>query len=277
VRSGAPALAPRDAGGILDLALEGLIARFGPCFVLSFCVWLPFLQLQELFGLSGLDGFSLQFAALGYQLFQLVPTGITTSVVASVLADALARPGTPLEPGLVRGLRSAPGAVILLGLSGLFALVTTVLLFFLCGLGMFVGQWLTFAAVPAYTLEREGRPLRRLFRALARSFELARGTASLGRWALLAFVGSFLLALALESGGTALNVPEARAFVRESLGLGGNAAGFLLAAVAAGFAALGSCVRAAIMTAFYLDLRVRREGLDLAVALGRVAPAREGA
>mgnify|MGYP001606585247 CR=1 FL=1 len=79
------------------------------------------------------------------------------------------------------------------------------------------------------------------------------------------------------SGGTALNVPEARAYVRETLGLGGPGVGFLLGTVTAAFAALGSCVRAAIMTAFYLDLRARREGLDLAFALARSEPGVEGA
>lgn len=289
VLAGRARLAPRDAGGILDLAIDGLVARLGPCFAVAFCVWLPFMQLQELFGLSGLDGFSLQLTSLSYQMFQLVPTGVTASVVASLMVSALAEPDAPLLPGLLRGLRRAPGAIVLLGLSGLFALVTAVLLFFLCGLGMFVGQWLTFAAVPIYTLEEAARgkrapaagfvpgPVRRLFAALARSVELARGTASLGRWSLVAFVGSMLLALAIEAGGTGLNVPEARAFVRETLGLGGPAAGFLLGTVSAAFAALGSCVRAAIMTAFYLDLCVRREGFDLAVTLARLQPAREGA
>lgn len=293
VLAGRRRLAPRDAGGILDLALEGLIARFAPCFAVAFLVWLPFLQLQELFGLSGLDGFSLQLTSLTYQMFQLVPTGITTSVVASLLGAALSEPDAPLLPALLRGLWRAPGAVLLLGLSALFSLVTAVLLFFLCGLGVLVGQWLTFAAVPVYTLERKAlalrprsararsasfvpAPIRRLFVALARSIELARGAASLGRWTLVMFVGSMLLALALESGGTALNVPEARAYVCATLGLGGSAAGFLLATIAAGFAALGCCVRAAIMTAFYLDLCVRREGLDLAVALARLDSTREG-
>jgi len=281
--SGASRLRPRDAGGILDLAVEGLLARFGPCFGVALAVWLPFLQVQELFGLSGLDELSLQLTSLSYQMLQFVPTGITTSVVASLMADVLANPAAPVMPGLWRGLRRAPGVIVVLCVAALFTLLTAVVLFFLCGLGVFVGQWLTFVAAPAYTLEarapagargaraRSG-PLRRVLGALGRSLDLARGGASLGRWALVAFVGFFLFALALESGGTALNVPEARAFVSQTLGLGGPLAGFLLGTVAAAFAALGACARAAIMTAFYLDLCVRREGLDLAVELARRAP-----
>lgn len=269
---------PRDAGGILDLALEGLVARFGVGFALALCVWLPFLQIQELFGLSGLDALTLQVTALSWQMLQFVPTGITASVVASLVADVLADREAPILPGLVRGLRRAPGVVAVLVLAAFLQLVTAVALFFLCGLGVFVGQWLTFAAAPAYALEdrtaapparRSFLPVRRVFTALARSFELARGAASLGRWALVAFVGAFLLAFAFESGGAALMVPEARSALAELLGLGGAAAGFLLAAAAAACAAAGSCVRAALMTAFYLDLCVRREGQDLALELAR--------
>ena len=290
--SGRSHLNPRDAGGILDLAFEGLFARLGPCLGVALCVWLPFAAVQELLGLSGLDELTLQLTSLTYQLFVLVPTGITTSVVASLVADALAQRDAPVMPGLLRGLRRAPGVVVVLAGVTLLTFLAGVVLFFLCGLGLFVGQWLTFAAAPAYTLEEDtlaraprGRvrrrsrpgPFRRVLGALSRSFELTRAGASFGRWLLVAFVGYYLFAFALESAGAALNFPQAREFVRAKLGLGGQLSGLLLGSVAAASTALGACVRAAIMTAFYLDLRVRREGLDLLVALERGERAAPGA
>lgn len=279
---------PRDAGGILDLAIEGLVARFGPCFALAFAVWLPFLQIQELLGLSALGEFELQLTGLAWQLFQFVPAGITTSVVASLVADTLADPAAAVLPGLLRGLRRAPGVCAVLALSALVQFATLVALFFLCGLGVLVGQWLTFAAAPAYALEDRTRvervrasrlptPLRRVFAALGRSVALARASSSLGRWALVALVGSLLLAFALDSGATALMTPESRSAVSDLLGLGGTASGFFLAACAAAFTALAACVRAALMTAFYLDLCVRHEGHDLALELARRTPHAEDA
>jgi len=274
-------LDPRDAGGILDLAFEGLFARLGPCLAVALCVWLPFAGVQEVFGLSGLDQLTLQFTTLGYQLLVLVPTGITTSVVASLVADALAEPDAPVMPGLLRGLRRAPGVVVVLAASTLVTMLTGIVLFFLCGLGVFVGQWLTFVAAPLYALEEDaparaprGRrrsdqpgPFGRVLQALSRSIQLARGGPSFGRWILVAFVGYYLFAFALESSGSALNFPQAREFVQAKLGLGGRLSGLLFGSIAAASTAFGTCVRAAIMTAFYLDLRVRREGLDLFVRL----------
>jgi hypothetical protein len=152
----------------------------------------------------------------------------------------------------------------------------------------FLVQWLGFAAVPIYVLEGEalltpaerararrnpfahlaGFP-RRITRALGRSFALSRGGPALGRWVLLAVIGQLVLGGVLELGAMALTYPEAREYLRTQLGFGGAAAELALGAVAGLFTALSSCLRAALMVAFYLDLRVRREGWDLELALSR--------
>ena len=112
---------------------------------------------------------------------------------------------------------------------------------------------------------------RRCVRALKRSVALTRGARSLGRWVLLAIVGQLLFGGVLELGAMALTHPEAREFLRTELGFGGAAAELALGAGAALFTVLSACVRASLMVAFYLDLRVRREGLDLELALRDVA------
>ncbi len=288
------ALEPRDAGGILDLAIEGLLARLGPALLLALCVWLPFNQVAELFGLSGLDEFAASLAALAWNALAIVPLGLTAAVVASLVGDVLADRRAALAPGVLRGLARAPGAIVIL----LVTQVVSLPLVFLCVAPYFLVQWLCWAAVPIYVLEGDGllSPAERararqspfallasfprcVGRALARSVALSRGGPALGRWVLLAVIGQVVLGGVLELGATALHYPEAREYLRSELGFGGGAAEFALGAVAALFTALSACLRAALMVAYYLDLRVRREGWDLELALrraegGRVTGAR---
>jgi hypothetical protein len=75
----------------------------------------------------------------------------------------------------------------------------------------------------------------------------------------------------------ALTYPQARDYLRTELGFGGTAAELALGAVAGLFTALSACLRAALMVAFHLDLRVRREGHDLELALARAGAAQAGA
>jgi hypothetical protein len=282
--SGESRLEPRDAGGIIDLALEGLLARLGPCLALALGVWLPFGQIREVLGLAGLDEATGQALSIGWSLASLVPHGFTLSVVASLVGDALAGSDATVAQGVLRGLRRAPGAIVILCLTQLVTMPLVVL----CLAPYFLVQWLTWCAVPIFVLEEErlltaaerararANPLvllasapRRVGRAIARSLRLSTGWPALGRWILLVVVGQVLFASVLELGAQALNYPEARDYLQSALGLGGVAAELALAAAAGLFTALAACVRAALVLAYYLDLRVRREGLDLALELRR--------
>ena len=100
---------------------------------------------------------------------------------------------------------------------------------------------------------------------------LSLGAPALGRWLLLAVLGQVLLGGVLELAATGLTHPEAREYLGRELGFGGSAAALVLGGVAAIFTALSSCLRAALMAGFYLDLRVRREGLDLERTLASAA------
>jgi len=279
-----PTLEPRDAGGILDLAIDGLLARFGPSLALALCLWLPFNQVGELFGLSGLDAFTADLAAIGWNALGLVPLGLTAAVVVSLVGDALADPRAPVAAGILRGLARAPGAIVILFVTQ----IATLPLALLCLAPYFLAQWLTWAALPIYVLEgdalldpeeraraRRGPlaylagTLRRMVRAVVRSVALSRGAPALGRWVLLAIVGQLVLGGVLEIGSAALHQPEAREYLRTELGLGGGASELALAAVSAFFTAFSACLRGALAVAYYLDLRVRREGLDLELALAR--------
>lgn len=277
-------LEPRDAGGILDLAIDGLLARLGPSLAVALLLWLPFRQVAELLGLSGMSGFEQSLASLAWNTLGLVPIGVTTSVVVSLVGEALIDRRTPLAAGLLRGLARAPGAVALL----LVTQILTLPLVVLCVVPYFLVQWVTWAAIPIYVLEGEAlltpnerargrRSLaawlanapRGVLRALRRSLSLSSGAPAFWRWVLLAVVGQLVLGGMLELGATGLTQPEAREYVRSELGFSGAAAEFGLGAVAALFSSLSSCLRAALMVAFYLDLRVRREGWDLELVLAR--------
>jgi len=277
-------LEPREAGAILDLAIEGLLARLGPALAFALCLFVPFHQVSELLGLSGLDGFAADLVGLGWNLAVLVPTGLTASVVVSLVGDALVDRRAPVGPGIARGLARGAGAVLLL----IATQIATLPLMFLCIAPYFLAQWLTWAAVPIFVLEGDalltaaerarasrsalaylaGIPLR-LVRAVRRSVDLTRGGPSLGRWILLALVGQLALAGMLDWGAVGLTQPESREFLRAELGLSSAAVDLALGALAALFAALSACLRAALTVAFYLDLRVRREGWDLELALRR--------
>jgi hypothetical protein len=287
VRSGPASLVQRGPGGILDQALEGLVARFAPILGMALVFWLPFGQVTELIGLAGAtDARKLVISTL-WQLTVVVPQAMTVAVVTSLVGEALSAgvPGaTSPSVGacILRGLRRAPGVLAILFLCRVLATP----LLFLCLAPFFLLQWLCSAAVAVHVLEGQALltsaerararsdPLafllsfpRRIARALARSWRLAAGWGSLGRWLVLLLVGEFLLAGSLEGTASVLALPQAREVLRQVLHLEGGPAEFLLGAVGAAFLGLGTAIKAAIATAFALDVRVRKEGLDLELRL----------
>lgn len=278
-------LEPRDAGGILDLALAGLLARFGPCIGVALLLWIPFRQISELVESSGGDGsgsIGAMLVALAWRAFELVPLGITASVTVRLVADALEDRRTPAQESIRRGLVRAPGVIVLILVTQI-ALLPLVLMLVV---PFVLAQWLTWAALPIYVLEGDalltadervrGRrnPLawmangvRRFARALVRSFRLSLGWPAFGRWLLVAIVAQLLLASLGELGVFVATYPPAREVLRDVLGLDGATAEFALGAVAAALTALSACLRGAFVAAYYLDLRVRREGWDLELRL----------
>ena len=286
VEASGAALEPRDAGGILDLAIEGLLARLGPALLVALCFFLPYGQLVQLAGVPDVPGgYEDVFLAVWIAAAaNVLPLGPTLAVVSSLVGDVLEGRRATVASAIRRGLARAPAAIAILFVTR----VATFPLALACGLPYFLVNWLTYAAVPLYVLEGErllspaerararrnplaflaSFPLRGA-RAIARSSALARGARSLGRWVLLAVVGHLVLASLLQSAAAGLAVPEARDFVATELGFGAGAAGVALATVGALFTALAECLSSALMVAFYLDLRVRREGWDLELALSR--------
>jgi len=281
-RSDAERLGPRDAGGILDLGLDGLVRCFAPCLGLVLVFWLPFEQLRELFTRAGLDQMAEFLVALLWNGLTLLPKALSASVACSLVGNVLAAEGLGTWSAALRGIRRSPAVTVIVVLTQ----VVTLPLAALCFVPYVLVLWLTWSAVPLYVLEghalltageqvlAQRRPLlrlayvpRRIARAIRRSQQLSSGWPAFGRWLLLALVGLFLLVGVIEGTASYLPTPEVREFLRTRLGLGGGPAEFALATVSGLFLALAASVRGALMTAYYLDLRVRREGLDLELTL----------
>lgn len=285
VRAAAATLEPRDAGGILDLALDGLIARFGPALGVALLLWMPFGHVRTLFGLAGLDALSVQMLEFGWSLLQLVPQALALAVAVSLVGDHLTGGERGVARSIARGLWSGLPVLLIL----IATQVLTAPLAVLCVFPYVLVYWLTFAAVPMYVLEgmalltpaeqarahrglgaRLGGSLRRVGRAIAASVRLSTGWPSLGRWLLVTVVGLWCLIFWIEFSAAMLYDPDVREFLRNELALKGGAADFLVATISGLLLALGAALRGALMTAFYLDLCVRRRGLDLELALRRL-------
>jgi len=283
VLSGRLQLSRRSAGGILDLASDALVERFSACLGVALLFWLPFGQITELIGPAEPGrGIGLSFL---WQLVSVVPQALTTGVVTSVIGESLIESGRSGWAAALRGLRLAPGVLVIF----VATRVVTLPLVVLCFLPYFLAQWLTWSAVAVYVFEGERllssaerararrNPFaflasfpRRVTRAIGRSLRLSSGWGPLGRFVVLGLVGLLLLAGLLDWTAALLIAPDAREFLRSHANLGGGPAEFVLGAVSASFLALASVFRAALATTYYLDLRVRKEGLDLELALQRL-------
>ncbi len=283
VVTGAARLSRRGAGGILDQALDALVERFGPCLGMALLFWLPFGQFAELIGFAGQNRTATFVISSLWQLATVVPQALTTAVATSLVGETLARRNLPVGSCILRGIRRTPGVVVIFLVCRVLALP----LLCLCLVPFFLVQWVTWSAVAVYVLEGETlltrserararrSPLsflasfpRRVSRSIARSARLANaGWGAFGRFAVLYLVGEILLAGSLEATASLLSLPQAREFLRGLLQLGSAPAEFVLGAANALFLGLSTSFRASLTTAYCLDLRVRREGLDLELAL----------
>jgi hypothetical protein len=270
------------AGGILDQAFDVLIARFASCVGIAALCWLPFQQVTE-FLLRAAVG---DFTRFAWSLASIIPRAFATSIVASLVAGELLGERTSVPGAIGRGLLRTPGVVIILTV----AVACSAPLVLCCVFPFFAGMWIFSAAPVIFVLEgpgllsREeraalaGNPLRRpwgywlqVTRSIARGARLAWGWDAFGRFLVVFLVAEYVLALPLELSGAAFSVPELREFLRANLGLGGGPAQLLIASTSAGFYGLAGAFTVAVMTVYALDLRVRKEGLDLELSLRRLA------
>ena len=278
-----PLHGPRGVGSLLDLGNDVLVERFGVCVGIGLLCWLPLQIANELATRSAASPDVQLGVPMVLRGLSLVPKFLTTAFVCLVVAGHVLERPVRTADATRRGLLGLPGLLCLIGMQ----ILGTLLLFCACVLPVFLAPWL-FAIVPAvYVLE--GRARRNEHRgafarwsggirdAFARGLRLVFGWDSLGRfygYSLVAFL-TVTFPLASVTGG--LETPAVREHLGSWLGLSGGPVDLALTVLSAAFIAIGTAYAAILDTVYYFDQRVRREGLDLELALARLESAAGGA
>lgn len=273
-------LAPRNGAEIVDLGIWVLMRRFLPCLAISVALWIP-VRIAMPFVLRAMPSNSFDNEQLvvfwaglfGVGLFaRLVEIIVTMSLSVLAYEFLVGREVSALE-ALTRALRRGPALV------GLFLLQTLILSAgsgLLVALGvmcppLFLGAlvfWVYFSwkltLAPSLLVLEELS----LSAALSRSFSLSKG--SLLRWIVVG-----LLAVLFSSWFSAGIQPADNELIRsaalEGLGIPPLLYDVALVPITAVFSGVATAILAVAWTAFYLDARIRREGLDLRMRLERRA------
>lgn len=257
----ADALAPRGVGEILDAGIDALRERFLACLGICFVLWLPARALTPFFGqhIVAPDAGAHEIVHVIAMVLTVFVLPWLVEVVAAAVVCALVYGGPDAEPlslrrALWRALTSAPR------LFGLTVVVTISIAVGMCACfvpGILL-LWKFSLATPVLVLERET-----VVGAIQRSWMLTAGSF----WRLLAIVLMQLVLKTPFSSVTALDDPNAREPVIEALGIGEVGFDIAYVVLSSLLLAIGTALTAATLAAYYVDTRVRREGLDLRLQL----------
>lgn len=265
-------LARRGVGQILDTSMDVLVSHFGALVGIAALCWLPLKVGGELLWLSGAGA----TAHLLWSLTTVAPQLLTTSFVCGLVGAHLMQREASLGQALRVGFLRFPGMLVIAVLN----VAASVVLLCPCGITTYAAYWL-FAVIPAvYVLERERlAPLNwfaQIWAAVVRGFKLVWGWGAFGRWLGWSSVAFFAIGIPLGMIPGAVEMPQVREFLEQRLGAQGSSVEFLIATVGSAFVGIATAYMAVLMTVYYTDQRVRREGLDLELRLGRLAARVEG-
>lgn len=270
-------LAQRSSGQILDTALDIARGRFGLYVLAASVVWLFARGLQPFLGQHQtaawmLDGRSgLAFAAMAVNL------GATVFVqnLALVLVALLAWPrlvGTPIPFWSAVG-RALLAVVPLLLVGFIVWGTTSIAVICTCGVGAVYLAWKTSLLPITYVVERAG-----IVGCVTRSWQLTTqerlGESFFGflRWC--AVLGTaYVVQFAFSSLGGAADMPDVRRGVLDRTGVSEWTYDGAVLALSSLFNGLGTAIYSVAALAFYVDCRVRRDGLDLARKLDELRAA----
>lgn len=279
-------LRPRGVGQILDVAFDRLLARIALSLGVSALAWLPFCILSFSFQTD----FMIAASGPGAWLFLSIPAQVVaTSLICGVVAGDLLGLQVTLGESLRLGLARFASSVCFAVLSFAVAFPLACLCFF----PTLIAFWGLSVGPVVLTLEQGGLfgqtersrgadlllvPVRVVWRALSafsRSFGLVRGWGGFGRWLGWATV-TVCLAWPFNLIAAVSSDPSVREFVGEKVALRGGAYDLFSSFLSAFFLGIPTAFIAVVMTVFYVDLRVRKEGLDLERALEHLRPLRRG-
>lgn len=244
-------------GALLDTALDVFVARLGTCLAVAVPLWVPFHLLER--GVLSLQGRFLAatvVAVLAGWLVQSVTVGSVAVVVQGHLQGRPVSAGTALRVVLGR----APALLAATALTGMLVAGGLVA----CLLPGLALMWILAVVPAALMLERLG-PLE----SLGRSARLMANASGLGLWLGVAVV-QWCLRLPVALAPAALDHPDARAWVVETLRLPPPAFDALDVALSSLLMGLGTAFGGVWLAVFYVDRRIRREGYDLRLGLERL-------
>lgn len=268
-------LVPRTSGQILDTAFDLLRGRFGLYVLAAGAIWFVLRAARLLLGVGELYAGALEADSGILALVQLLDyvAAVFTHQYASVFVALLAWPA-------VLGERARIGATCLrmlvwsvpMFLFLVANLVVNVLgVLTTCGLGVFYFPWKTTLASYAFVLERAG-----FAGAFRRSFLLTshEGWSNDAFFGFLRWVAVFGAALFVNWGLGALvdvsDVPAVRQGAVDATGLPGGVYDWTLVLLTTLVRAVSSAIVGVVFLAYYVDCRVRRDGLDLVRTLERL-------
>ena len=249
-----PALRPLGVGEMLDRAIKIVLRHWKPLVVLVFAIVVPLQVVSSLFALSAEDADTRTVVAAGV-------VAIAAALLATLLAEGACFKAI-IDGYLGHGTsaRESAGFVArrvhaLLWLS-LVSFVGVILGFIAC---ILPGIWLFVAwsvAIPAMLAEDvRGRA------ALGRSFRLVRGR----WWSALAVIVLATLLTSVVGAAVGFVLGFLTVFAES------EAAEFVANAVASILSnVITTPFMAAVITVLYVDLRVRKEGFDLALLAERI-------
>jgi len=256
-------LRSRNAGEILDVALDVMRQRFmvlaGTCTL----IWFPFrLVMPFLAPHTWLENPDLQLVAVGLFLLVALITNLAAmmgeAVVAQLTLATLEQRPLALRSAVVYALRRFWG---LLGLSVVYGVALYA--GFCCMLvpGVFL-SWKFWVARPALILERVS-----IGTAIRRSFELSEGT--FGRWLGVAATRLVFVTLLGFTVGMP-DDPTLRTVILDAIPISGTVLDVVNVFVSSIFMGTVTALSGVVVTVYYIDCRIRRDGHDLDLELDRI-------
>ena len=279
-------LRPRTSPQVLDLGLEVLGRRFLACVGICVMLWLPVRVMMPFF-----TDFLQEYSSRFETDWMMFGVGMLIMMAAQSLVDVLATTvvtliayadlvGSNLSP--FTALRRTLGRLIALifvflvkfiilsvggGLVGVVSLFCPPLLIVALVYFVFFG-WKLSVAPSALILEELS-----VGQALRRSFELTEG--SMLRWVGVTVL-AWILVSGMEAGLQLGDNVELRDWLLSSSSIPSAVFTPFFVMISAVIAGLASAVTTVSVTAYYLDTRIRREGLDLFMRLERLKLVRGG-
>jgi hypothetical protein len=264
----APATGRMGTTEMLDRSIAILRDHFALMVGLGALAWLPVRALQPFIGPHVWEQSSSPTALLGSSFGSLVSTGgaaLSQCLASALLARivAAAHEGRALAVGeSLRFVLARLHLVVGVALVTAFATAAGTCACFVPGILL---SWKLAIAPMVCVIEDKG-----VRESLGRSFLLTRQ--GFWRWALVSFA-AFLVGLPFAGIGTLTDWPGMRAQALAWTGLSGTVfdLGFVL--VSSLMLGVSIALRSAVLTVYYADCRVRREGADLEASHARLAAA----